>query len=79
MADDKKVVFSLELDTRALKKNAKEAEVALVDLVEKQKTLRKEQKTNTVEYVQLTEEIRINHLPFLYILIDSTFVSPPIY
>jgi hypothetical protein len=60
MADDKKVVFSLELDTRALKKNAKEAEVALVDLVEKQKTLRKEQKTNTVEYVQLTEEIRIN-------------------
>lgn len=60
MAQEKTVVFSLELDTRALKKNAKEAEVALVDLVEKQKDLRKEGKQNTVEYVQLTEQIRIN-------------------
>lgn len=60
MAEDKTIVFKLELDTKELKKNAEIAEQNLVDLVKKQKNLRDEQKQNTVEYVQLTEEIRIN-------------------
>lgn len=58
--ENKTVLLKFELDTAQLQKNSKEAEETLKKLKEQQAQLKAENKTGTVEYAKLSEEIRIN-------------------